>query len=828
MIGLLLLAVAPPAFGQDDRSAASRQSPAPGRQAEELFQSALPLVDTKYWELARERMQEAMQLWIKAHEPEKAASALVKMGDRYKHARNYLEALHYYKQALDVTPPSGSINADAYSAIAQVYTELYAYDLAKYYLSKAIAQAQSIKDVSTEAFAMAGLADLHHRQGESAQALVYIKRARLLNRRRGDEVTEAALQHLDGQLALEGGRTDEARAVFEEALIIYRKNGNVDGQVKVLCSMSNVSLLAGDKQAALDHAKEAVELAEGQAGSASKNADKTRARDLRWRAWFSHARAERAVGENRLAANSFLLALRHAEGIFWVEGISTEATAIAFRQESQELYREFVDLLMTQGEIDRAYWWADDDKARAIRGLTEGRKTETTKHGDQAGTLRELYRPIASLRTQLQSSHTRKEVEKLQKDLRNAEYALEEGRVLEEMKNSRNRLHWSTPANVKWLQGQLARDKSVLLEFLLGETRSFAWLITPDGVTSAILPSRKEIEGTVISYLESLTTVPDPMHIEQEITKTREQGAALFSRLFGNLAREVVPGQKLIVVPDGLLHYLPFETLVHNGRYLMEDHEISYNPSASMLSLWQDSIPQSQSSKKKDLLAFGDPDFEPRSTGRNLKKSGTEVASLVRSWRATQGYALPRLPRTRDEVEYVARLFPSDRRSVYLGKQSTEEAVKHESLRDYKRLHFATHSLIDEEFPSRSAVALTFDEDPREDGLLEVGEISDLEIDCDLVVLSACQTGRGKLFSGEGIVGLSRAFLRAGARSVVVSLWNVSDISTNVFMKTFYTQLAADVGNAAALREAKLQMIQGPVGQRHPYYWASFVIIGKP
>src|SRR5213075_2169171 len=150
----------------------------------------------------------------------------------------------------------------------------------------------------------------------------------------------------------------------------------------------------------------------------------------------------------------------------------------------------------------------------------------------------------------------------------------------------------------------------------------------------------------------------------------------------------------------------------------------------------------------------------------------------------------------RDEVQYIASLFPPDRTRLYLGRDSTEGAVKRESLRRYRRLHFATHSLVDESSPSRSAVVLTLDNDPEEDGFLEVNEIADLDLDCDLVVLSACQTGRGQLLSGEGIVGLSRAFLCAGARTVVVSLWNVSDNSTSQLMKDFYSKLLGGLGNA--------------------------------
>jgi CHAT domain-containing protein len=123
---------------------------------------------------------------------------------------------------------------------------------------------------------------------------------------------------------------------------------------------------------------------------------------------------------------------------------------------------------------------------------------------------------------------------------------------------------------------------------------------------------------------------------------------------------------------------------------------------------------------------------------------------------------------------------------------------------------------------------LTLDEDANEDGFLEVAEISGLDLDCDLVVLSACQTGRGQLLSGEGIVGLGRAFLCAGARTVAVSLWNVSDISTSQLMESFYRHLTAGMGNAAALRATKLQMLRSDNETRHPYYWASFVIVGKP
>ena len=151
------------------------------------------------------------------------------------------------------------------------------------------------------------------------------------------------------------------------------------------------------------------------------------------------------------------------------------------------------------------------------------------------------------------------------------------------------------------------------MEFFLDENRSFVWLFTRGNVFVEILPARKEIEKAVRSYLGTLAAIPKHLRIENDLAKLRDQAKALFSDLFGSLSKQIEPGQRLIVVPDGLLHYLPFETLIHNERYLIEDHEISYDPSASMLDLLQDSENKVDSEDSMEILAIGDPVFEPGS-----------------------------------------------------------------------------------------------------------------------------------------------------------------------------------------------------------------------
>jgi CHAT domain-containing protein len=567
-----------------------------------------------------------------------------------------------------------------------------------------------------------------------------------------------------------------------------------------------------------------VKLAEMEAKCAVSLADYVNAWGLQWSVWLSRGRAARELGQKAIALKSYFRAISYAKGIWWVVYSATEAGAVSFKEEVQAAYREYVDLLMEKGDSKQAYKLANEAKARVMLNLIATRLASTPRDSEQEATLREREHSIARLRSQLVASDlTREQEAKLQKEIDDLEL-----QALSEISRYKERLVWSEPATVDQLQKQTAREGVALAEFCLGEDRSFVWLFTRGEFFFETLPSRKEIENAVRAYLATLAAAPDPLHLERDLTKVRTRAEALFTMLFGSLTRQIKPGERLIVVPDGLLHYLPFEALMRDGRYLVEDHEISYNPSASMLGLWQESGSKVDGGDKLELFAVGDPVFVPRASAPDGKRSRYGSLNGARQEAAANGLRLAPLPWTRDEVQHIAGLFPADRRRVLLGTKSTEAAIKREPLRRYRHLHFATHSFIDEKYPWRSAIVLSFDGDAEEDGSLNVSEIARLNLDCDLVVVSACQTGRGKLLSGEGIIGLSRAFLQAGARAVVVSLWNVSDISTGRLMKSFYQHLTGGLSNAAALRRAKQQMLGSGEAPRHPYYWSSFVMLGKP
>lgn len=173
----------------------------------------------------------------------------------------------------------------------------------------------------------------------------------------------------------------------------------------------------------------------------------------------------------------------------------------------------------------------------------------------------------------------------------------------------------------------------------------------------------------------------------------------------------------------------------------------------------------------------------------------------------------------------IAALFPKGKSAIYLGSDAREATVKAEDLERYRYIHFAAHGILDEAHPSRSGLALTAGGGDQEDGILRVDEITGLRIRADVVTLSACGTGLGELVSGEGMLGLVRAFLYAGSSSVNVSLWNVNDAATASLMKDFYRNLSRSASAQEALRRAKISLIhQTGSPWRHPHFWAPFVL----
>jgi CHAT domain-containing protein len=337
------------------------------------------------------------------------------------------------------------------------------------------------------------------------------------------------------------------------------------------------------------------------------------------------------------------------------------------------------------------------------------------------------------------------------------------------------------------------------------------------------LPPRSIIEKEVRDYRRVISSPPKS---EAAFDDYRRRASHLYRRLLKPIEELFNRARKLIIIPDGILHYLPFESLIAGRAPLAESHAISYSPSASVLALLgREAHPESRD--RLELLAYGNPIFSSRQLS-SKSKSGGERSDVVRSLYAERGVRFTPLPHTRREVEAIVSQYPRNSAKSALGLEAAESRVKREPLTRYRRLHMATHGLIDERSPARSGLVFSLVGESEEDGVLQMSEIFNLRLDAEMVVLSACRTGLGRIVRGEGIVGLTRAFLYARALSVVVSLWDVQDSSTAEFMKRFYHYLRKGRKNSDALRLARLDMIHSDIlAYRHPYYWSAFVMVGR-
>jgi CHAT domain-containing protein/Tfp pilus assembly protein PilF len=381
------------------------------------------------------------------------------------------------------------------------------------------------------------------------------------------------------------------------------------------------------------------------------------------------------------------------------------------------------------------------------------------------------------------------------------------------------------------LQGTMAMLEAgtVLLSYSLAEESCHLFAV--DANRGSLEVHTLETDQTRLRQQVKMlrTLIRQPASARDELSGL---AAALYQTLLAPAGAAIADANRLVVVPDGPLHLLPFAvlrnpSLTTGKRLVIETAPLSVVASATVLA----ELKRTRRPQRQDrVVGFADPLYPPKSAN----------SAPESEWLTGIGLDLRSLPGARREVERLRELFgPSTR--VWLGADVTEERVK-STDQDVTIVHLAAHALVNEQLPLESALALTIPEsleEDRDNGLLQVWEVFEtVRLDADLVTLSACETALGKEVTGEGIVGLTRAFQYAGARSVLASLWNVSDASTAELMDRFYRHLEAGSSKDQALRQAQLELIHGPIAlsdkhghaaasdASHPYHWAAFVLVG--
>ncbi len=359
---------------------------------------------------------------------------------------------------------------------------------------------------------------------------------------------------------------------------------------------------------------------------------------------------------------------------------------------------------------------------------------------------------------------------------------------------------------------QVLRPDEVLLEYVLSEPSSYCIVIARNTFDILPLAGRSKIEALVDGYLS------DVRALKSSTGKARQLYSLLLRPALGSLAQS----KRLTIIPDGKLHLLPFDSLVDaKGKYVLETHTLSVAPSATVYHL----LNSIQRTEQADLTFLGIGGV-PYGQDKGTLPKETSSLGATRGLSEMDFSRLPFLPGSAEEIEAVASIAGS--RSVTLtGASGTKAAFLSQDISRFKILHFAVHAISDTTFPDRSSLVLWRDPDSDADGLLQERDIRYLNLNADLVVLSACDIGSGPLQGQEGMVNLVRAFFYAGARTVVASLWETGDLPTKALMTAFYGHLVSGKEKAEALRLAKLDVLK-QFGRSAPVlYWAGFLSFGQ-
>lgn len=714
---------------------------------------------------------------------------------------------------------------------------------------EALALARRLEAGRSEAVIVGNLATLFRRLGDLERAAEYGANALALFRRFGDANDVAIMQIGLGEIGLAKGDFHGASSHFEQAEQALaghqegRRIGAILGlgrclmaldqtaaarlrlgdalasaqqldrpvpQTSILVELGELELKAGDAPAALERFQEALRVAAGS-----------------WEHAPSIVRAERGLGQTQRMLGQPIRALEHQrQAIGWVEALRRDVRLASLRSQyfsdKRGLYVDAVDtlhVLSAQGSAAQhareAFRFAELARARTLLESIESPRPEATVlREERAALLSRLSRLQASL---FGSVLEQPERARLKQEIFRAE------RRLEELDLRASALA-KAPAAAAVVTADgvapLLGADGLLLEYLVGAKHSFVLALSGNGALRLErLPGRAEIDRAVTRLRAQLAERP-PLGSSAAHAALLFDAASVYHMLLGPIADEVRAARRVVVVQDGALFQLPFEALSEDSAspFLGETREIAYAASASVFATAQRAAHAAPPAL--DLIALGDP------PGRSARAS-VEDDALRAAGFLDDSWSFDRLPAARREIEAIAGVFKASRVRTLLGTELREERVTAELTRGARFVHFATHALLDETEPARSGVLLASGAGADQDGILQAREIAELRIPAELVTLSACQTGLGRLVEGEGLLGLARAFQLAGVRGLVVSLWNVSDVSTAQFMSAFYAALGRGAGKSAALREARLYMLRHPnPALRHPYHWAGFVLQG--
>ncbi len=679
-------------------------------------------------------------------------------------------------------------------------------------------------------------------QGQLERAMGRVNHAIGLAQLAGNRAREANAQYVLANIQMSLGQPKKALAAAEEALKKYGDLHHQSETAGTLLLIGNIHLELQKPKDAKEHLQRALAIFKT-----------IEARQQEAMATAALARAERQLGDVQASLNQAQEALKNLESVrARIGSLELRASFLSVRREFYEFYLDLVlhypAQLAPQGNVALAFEISEKARARSLLETLSSQPTESATADELSARKHKIEDELAFdasrlLRLRQQNAAGAGELER---KIESLELQYNEAES-EQLRRDSSFAALAHPEflTVSGLQEKLLDDKTLLLEYYLGKEKSFLWVITRNSASVYELSSQAKIEEACRRFYKLIKTHP----AKASAAERKEELAGVASELSSLVLRPVagkLENYRLLVVADGALQYVPFAALnqlqASAGNYqpLALNHEIVTLPSASAFAA-QRALLSQRSAATRSVAVLADPVFSTRDERLALKSissapaknstaaesSFTRLLEHVAPGAASQ--EVPRLPYTAKEADRIFDLAPSRSSLKAVGFSANRKLATSPELGDYKYLHFATHGYLDTRHPELSAIVLSLVDQSGnpEDGFLRLQDIYNLRLNADLVVLSACETGLGKEVRGEGLIGLTRGFIHAGAARVLVSLWDVSDRGTSELMPRFYRGiLQHGESPAMALREAQLSMLKEKQWQ-DPYYWAAFTLEGE-
>jgi CHAT domain-containing protein/Tfp pilus assembly protein PilF len=801
------------------------------------------------------QFEKALSLWQTLGESYEEAIALYGLGLSYRQLGENQTAVNRFKRALAIMRSLGNRYGEAINQTGLAWSYLYlgATDKALDNFSQSLRLRYAVNDRNGEALTLYGIGWAYANRGEQQQALDYFLQSLRLRQefgdRRGEAITLIGIGQIYGQLQ----RSQEALPHLNRALAIARELGEGYIEADALDRLGWAHLALNEVSTANDNFQRSLPM-------------RRQVGDRMGEAAVLYGLAQVEYRQGQLTA-----ALRHLEvSLNLIESSRTEASNPQFRTTffaSVVNYYQFtIKVLMalhkkepSAGYAAVALQMSERARARSLLDLLAEAHADLKKGVpvpllDHEKILRqEINLAVDRLRNRGRTDLS--ESAKLNILMNRYE------EIQSQIRNSNPRyasLMQPISLTLNEVQQQLLDEGTLLLEYSLGEECSYLWVVTHDSFDAYELPGRAEIESAISHFRnllnEKKSRIAQPSIEYDQLSRSfLEAVASLSQKLLGPAAARLKK-KRLLVVADGVLQYVPFAALPSppanntdagndspgqvSYQPLIVDREVIGMPSASVLALLRHQI-GGRRPAPKTVAVFADPVFEKtdvRVNSTDFHKTNRTNGPQVKLAGATtpDEESAPirflRLPFTRQEANSVIPFVTPDQRLIALDFAANRATATSADLAQYRVIHFATHSLLDQKHPELSGIALSLvDERGRaQDGVLPLQDIYDLKLNADLVILSACQTGLGKEVKGEGLIGLTRGFMYAGSPRVVATLWKVDDKATAEMMKHFYQGLLGErrLSPAAALREAQIALWRQK-RWHDPIYWAAFVLQGE-